>query len=187
MILLKINLFLSWYSWRIAELALNNNTNTWPLFFLAKWRVILVLWAETFSLSDNVTWYVTWYGHASAFHILVKHQPYVVGYIVKKKKKKRSNKNMISIRLKVRVTCFNSAFVYLYLGNFYCKLNLFSKWQCHMICHMIWSCKCFSHISKTPTLTYQMNNAIIKNAIIWKIIHTIFNLSHFNFQADNLQ
>ena len=43
----------------------------------------------------------------------------------------------------------------------------------------------------TPTLTYQVNDAIIKNAIIWKIIHTtcIFNLNHFNsnFQADDMQ
>ena len=45
--------------------------------------------------------------------------------------------------------------------------------QICLLREMMRSCKCFSHLSKMPTLT---NSLIIKNAIILNIMHNIFNL-----------
>ena len=40
----------------------------------------------------------------------------------------------------------------------------------------MWSCKCFPHASKMPTLTYNWaERVIIENALILKIMHKIFN------------
>jgi len=45
------------------------------------------------------------------------------------------------------------------------------------ISEMMRSRKCFPHVSKTPTLTYNRENSvIIKNPIILNIIHNVFNL-----------
>jgi hypothetical protein len=42
---------------------------------------------------------------------------------------------------------------------------------------MLPPCKCFPHVSKMSTLTYnQANKVVIKNALILNIIHYIFNL-----------
>ena len=42
---------------------------------------------------------------------------------------------------------------------------------------MMQSCKCFQHVSKMSTLTYNLANIIIMmNAIILNIMHNIFNI-----------
>ena len=44
------------------------------------------------------------------------------------------------------------------------------------------SCKCFPHVSKIPTLTYnRTNNVIIQNAIILNIMHNIFDFRGTEF------
>jgi len=49
--------------------------------------------------------------------------------------------------------------------------------QTFPLSEMMRSCKCFSHVSKIPTLAYNWaNTVIIKNAIILIPIHNIFNL-----------
>ena len=49
--------------------------------------------------------------------------------------------------------------------------------QASSLSMMMWSCKCFPHASKMPTLTYNWaERVIIENALILKIMHKIFNL-----------
>jgi hypothetical protein len=57
-------------------------------------------------------------------------------------------------------------------------MSLSTIFQLHasLFCELMQSCKCFPHVSKIPTITYNRASIIIiKNAIILNIIHNIFN------------
>jgi hypothetical protein len=46
------------------------------------------------------------------------------------------------------------------------------RWRGQTLSDMMWSCKCFPHVSKIRTLTYSRTKSdIIKNAIISNIMH----------------
>ena len=49
--------------------------------------------------------------------------------------------------------------------------------QASLLSEMVWSYKCFPHVNKMSTLTYNRANSLtLKSVIILNIIHNIFNL-----------